>query len=67
MPVKHNSNFNGFTQKTIDFLVHVRDNNNVCNRGIDRRLFSHHLINDLMTGFDLISDFYRYLYKVRDM
>ncbi|MGE5578057.1 MAG: DUF2461 family protein, partial [Syntrophothermus sp.] len=37
----------------------------VCNRGIDDRLFSQGLVDDLVYGFGLIAPFYHYLWTIR--
>jgi hypothetical protein len=38
----------------------------VCNRKNDNRLFSKELINDLISGFGLISPFYHYLWSLKN-
>jgi len=37
----------------------------VCNRKIDRQLFSSKLVDDLLLGFNLIAPFYHYLWKIK--
>lgn len=37
----------------------------VCNKNIDNALYSNQLITELKSNFNLISDFYHYLYKIR--
>lgn len=37
----------------------------VCNRKIDERLFSSELVDDLLSGFNMVAPFYRYLYKLK--
>ncbi len=38
----------------------------VCNRTIDKSLFGKTLLNDMISGFDLISPFYHYLWKLKN-
>ena len=37
----------------------------VCNKNIDNRLFSNVLVSDLLSGFDMIAPFYRYLLRLK--
>jgi len=37
----------------------------VCNRKIDSHLFSRNLLDDLIFGFELLSPFYHYLWKIK--
>jgi len=38
----------------------------VCNRKIDQRLLSGHLVDDLLSGFNLVAPFYHYLMQLKD-